>query len=485
MSCNLKTFIYSLSILLIYSIFFQCKEEGTNKIPITTSSEEALSYFLEGKDLSEKLRLEEAYKFFQKAIGEDPDFALAHLYSSITAPNAEVRLEELENAISLKNHVTEGERLIIEGMEATFSGSYKKQQDCYRKLVELYPEDEQAYYLLGNSYFSQHDYNLALGEYRRATEINANFAPVYNQLGYAHKYLGNYQEAEEAFKQYIKLISDDPNPHDSYAELQMKMGKFQKSISLYEKALKIEPEFFNSYIGIATNLNFLGRHKEARQVLKKALEIPHSKERRYYLYYALSVSFVDEGKFDSAKAVLKNTSGKDFSNLHLLDFVTLTGVINEELGEVEKAENNYKQASEILTEVNLPEDIKNRIKQNLLYHKASLFLRTNDIAEAKKITREFGEKADSTQNRHQLWLYHELLGRIAMKENNFTEALGEFRRSNLENPYNLFRMAQAYYAMGDISKAREFLEKTIHHNTFNSLEYALVRHRAEEMLGKF
>ena len=41
----------------------------------------------------------------------------------------------------------------------------------------------------------------------------------------------NYADAEKAFQKYIELIPKDPNPYDSYAELLLKMGRFDDSSS--------------------------------------------------------------------------------------------------------------------------------------------------------------------------------------------------------------------------------------------------------------
>jgi tetratricopeptide (TPR) repeat protein len=89
-----------------------------------------------------------------------------------------------------------------------------------------------------------------------------------NQRGYARRFLEDFDGAEKAFKKYISLIPGDPNPYDSYAELLMKMGKFEASIENYRRALKVNPRFAPSHIGIATALNFLGRYTEARKQLK-------------------------------------------------------------------------------------------------------------------------------------------------------------------------------------------------------------------------
>jgi len=49
------------------------------KIPITTSSEEARKEFTQGRDLNEKLLIQDSIAHFDKAISLDPNFAAAEL----------------------------------------------------------------------------------------------------------------------------------------------------------------------------------------------------------------------------------------------------------------------------------------------------------------------------------------------------------------------------------------------------------------------
>ncbi|MGD9141649.1 MAG: tetratricopeptide repeat protein, partial [bacterium] len=207
-------------------------------MPITTSSDTALEYYLEGRELAEKLRGQESIEFFDKAIAEDPDFAMAYLNLALVSPTTKGFFENFDRARALADEVSEGERLNILGIEAGINAFIMQQRDLYTQLVEAYPRDERAHGLLGNHYFTQQEFEAAIGEYALATEINPGFSPVYNQLGYAHRFLQNYDEAEKAFMKYVELIPDDPNPYDSYAELLMKMGKFDESIEQYRKALE-------------------------------------------------------------------------------------------------------------------------------------------------------------------------------------------------------------------------------------------------------
>ena len=118
-----------------------------------------------------------------------------------------------------------------------------KQKDELDQLVAAYPNDERAQFTLGNYYFGQQDWP----RHRALQEIDGNrshFSPTYNIFGYAYRQQGDYANAEQAFKKYIELIPNDPNPYDSYAELLLKMGRFDDSIAQYRKALSIDPHLF-------------------------------------------------------------------------------------------------------------------------------------------------------------------------------------------------------------------------------------------------
>ncbi|MBK7632745.1 MAG: hypothetical protein IPJ23_19075 [Ignavibacteriales bacterium] len=78
-----KTFITLFISFCIVSLFFiGCvKDEPISKeITITTNSDDALKLFIEGRDMSEKLKFPQAAVMFDKAIALDKDFAMAYLY---------------------------------------------------------------------------------------------------------------------------------------------------------------------------------------------------------------------------------------------------------------------------------------------------------------------------------------------------------------------------------------------------------------------
>ena len=85
------------------------KAPKADKIPISTSSEEARKAYLEGRDLAEKLRATDAHERYKQAVARDPNFALAHLGLANTSATAVEFFDELGRAVALADRVSEGD----------------------------------------------------------------------------------------------------------------------------------------------------------------------------------------------------------------------------------------------------------------------------------------------------------------------------------------------------------------------------------------
>src|SRR5689334_22224020 len=243
---------------------------GNNgKIPVTTSSEEARKEFLAGRDLAEKLRITDSIAHFDKAISLDPNFALAELNRANVSPTGKEFFEHLKKAVALADKASDGERMLIQANDAAANADPTKQKEILDKLVAAYPNDERAHFTLGGYYFGQQDFGQAITHYKRATELAPDYSTAFNILGYAYRQNEQYSDAENAFRKYIELIPNDPNPYDSYAELLLKMGRFDEAITQYNKALSVDANFVNSHFGIAAALTYKGKAAEAQAEVQK------------------------------------------------------------------------------------------------------------------------------------------------------------------------------------------------------------------------
>jgi tetratricopeptide (TPR) repeat protein len=459
------------------------RDEG--KIPITTTSETAREYYLQGRDLYEKIRLQQSIQFFEKAIEEDPDFALAHLVLSFVQPSTKAFFESLGRATALADRVSEGERLWILGVEAGVNGFPMKQRELFIQMVEAYPQDERAYNILGNHYFGQQEYALAIEAYEKAAEIAPDFSAPYNMSGYAHRFLEDYDSAEKAFWKYIDLIPDDPNPQDSYAELLMKMGKYNKSIETYLKALSLQPDFVPSRVGMATDLNFLGKHEAARKVLQALYNDAHNDGERRAAHFAMAVSYADEGDLDMAMEELgkrHELAAKINDAAAMSGDMILMGNILYELEQYDEALAKYERAVEVVQESDLAQEVKDNTDLNFLYNAATVAVKRKDFAAAKAGAAEHLEGAEAADNPNQIRLAHQLMGMIALEEGNYEEAIEELGQASQQNPYNIYRLALAYQGKGDMQKGRECCERAANFNALNSLNYAFIREKARHLI---
>lgn len=476
------------SLLIMITILFltSCSgKEKEGKIEITTMSSEAKTDFLQGRDLFEKLRQRESLIYFENAITQDKEFAAAYYYHSLANPTAKGFFEDLDNAVAYADKASEGERLIILALKAGVDGNQKLQEEYLSKLVELYPDDERAHGQLGQFYFGQQKYDLAIDHLKKSTELNPDYSSSYNMLGYSYRNLENYDEAEKAFKKYIELIPDDPNPYDSYAEMLSKQGRYEESITQYKKALEINPGFFASQMGISNNLIYLNRYDEAKKNCDGSYELAKNDGERRFALFTKTVVCIDEGDIDGAMMEMQKqyTIAKNIDDAAAMsgDLNTMGNILFE-AGKYDDAIMEYQEALKVIEASNLSEEVKENTRRLSFYNNGRIALMTGNIEEAKKLATEFESRATNANNTFQKWLAHSLNGLIALKEKNYQFAISEFEKSNLQNPQTYYYLAVACSKAGDNTAAKLYADKCANFNSLININQAFVRKQANDML---
>jgi len=112
-----------------------------------------------------------------------------------------------------------------------------------KKLVEMYPKDVAAYYLLLDYQDRVGDINGSHETLLKALEITERPAPVYNMLGYSYMSLNQNDKAEVAFDKYIELVPDNPNIYDSRGDFYMNIKEYGKAYDTYIKSNALDPQW--------------------------------------------------------------------------------------------------------------------------------------------------------------------------------------------------------------------------------------------------
>jgi tetratricopeptide (TPR) repeat protein len=461
-------------------------KDNNGKIPVTTSSDEARKEYLAGRDLQEKLRITDSIAHFDKAISLDPNFALAELNRANVSPTAKEFFEHLKKAAALADKASDGERMLIQANEAGANGDPTKQKEILEKLVSAYPNDERAHFNLGGYYFGQQDFTQAISHYKRATELAPDYSTAFNILGYAYRQNEAYSDAENAFKKYIELIPNDPNPYDSYAELLLKMGRFDEAITQYNKALAIDSNFVNSHFGIAAALTYKGKPADAQAELDKMTQKARTDGERRTALFGRAVVAVDDGKLDQAVAEAEKEyaiAQKNNDAANMSGDLQLKANILLEAGKYDAAKQAFEQALKTTTDSGLSQQVKDNAARFSHYNFARVAIAKKDLATAKTEMETFRKGAEAAKNTNQLKQAHELAARIALEEKNYDNAITEFGRANQQNPDVLYLLAQAYKAKGDAANAKTFFTKAAKFNSLPQLNYAIVRNKAEKALA--
>ena len=457
------------------------------KIPITTSSEEARKEFLTGRDLSERLLAQESLPHFDKALALDPEFASAELARAVSSPTTKEFFEHQKKAVSLASKASNGEKLLIMANEAGANGVTEIQKEYLDQLVGTYPNDERAQFTLGNYYFAQQELDQALAHYKKATEIAPSYSQVYNLLGYCYRQKGDYANSEESFKKYVQLIPNDPNPYDSYAELLLKMGRYEESIAQYRKALSIDSHFNPSRFGISADYMYSGKPQEAAAELQTMADQARNDGELRTALFGMAVLASDQGKFDQALAAIDKefaVAEKKGDTASMAADLQAKARILEQMQKHDAAAKEFDRSLQLVENSNLSQELKNNATLQHHFNAASVAIGKKDLAAAKSHAEEFRKGAEARKNDAQLKQAHELAGRIALAEKDNAKAITELEQANLQNPQNLYRLSQAYRGNGDAAKAQEYLKKAAEFNSLPALNYAFIREKAQKEAGK-
>ncbi|MEN6532894.1 MAG: tetratricopeptide repeat protein [Bryobacteraceae bacterium] len=478
--------------LLIAVVLFSgvaCRKaaEAPKKIPITTSSAEAQAAYLKARGLVENMRVAEARPLLDEAISKDPNFALAHLLRAQTASSTDSFLNDLKAAVAAAGKASEGEQLLIRAQETYINGDNKARGEYLTKLVAAYPNDERAHWFFGINQYSLRQYDSAIAEFQKAIQLAPDYAPAHNQLGYAYREVEKYPEAEAAFRKYAQLIPNEPNPHDSLAELLLKMGRFSESTASYQKALSLDAGFINAYLGIAANLMYQEKHKEALDQLQKGFEAARDDGERQRMLRAMAVANLDEGKPLAALAALTKESAlaEQIGDKAAMSQVTFArGELLVDTGKAAEAKTEFAKSLELLQQSAVPERRKEIVE--LYYHGGLALVAAvkKDFADAAKEAEAMRAGIETMGNPNDVRRAHEVLGIVALRQMKYDDAITHLNQADLSSPYTMFQLAKAYAGKKDAENAKAHYQKAATAYTLPELRYAMVRHAALKAAGK-
>ncbi len=360
-------------------------------------------------------------------------------------------------------------------------GLYQDILQFLHKLLQLFPSDKRVQ-LTAGIYFvnAMDDQKTALVHFNKAIALDNDFAPAYNLSGYAHMALEDYTAAEEAFKNYIRLIPDKPNPYDSYAEMLLQQGKHDASIEQYQKAYEKDAEFVFALSGVADNYVFEGEYEKAREYLRQYYENAPNINQKMGALFWIAISYVHEANTESAIKTLEERASKSKSeNMPdtQIDSYNLAAFVLTEAGEVDAAGKYLEMADEVITSGKMEEKDRDLFKFRAGVNRCYHVVASDDLAGADEEAEMCKKVAAERGNPGEMRFLHNNLGLLETKKGNYDQALEHFSQANMQSPYNWYYMAVAHEKNGNNEEAAKLYKKVSEWKS-NSIGLAVVRARA-------
>ena len=447
----------------------------TKTLPITTSSPKARDLFVRAVTDYENLYLERANIGWRAAVEADPNFALAYAFISNNSrnPAEAAAAREKAKALAVTAKVTPGEQLLIKWITSVQENNFLAGIPAMNDLLEMYPKDKQLAYLAGNWMMGQNNYEQAQKTLERALAIDKNYPAALNDLAYCYAHGREFPKAFEMMERYIAVLPTLPNPQDSYAEILRMSGNFDAALEHYRAALKNDPEFDYSQLGLGDTYAVMGNQEQARAEYEKAIQHAHTDADR--LSYALQAAttwarennFAEADKAFAAVAEKAHAAGFDLTAAQAHRMMSLYQPDDATaLQHLEAAEAALTQQAD------LSQSERDDERARILRYRTVRADHAGNQELASQTLKQLETMAGTTRSAVVQGSYHGAAGALLMSQQKIQEAIAHLEEDD-DNPYSLELLSRAYSSTGDAEKRHE-VEVKLRATNAPTMEQALV-----------
>jgi len=454
------------------------QEPDPSVADVTTHSPEAYRYYLEGVEYYDKYYRTEAEKSFRKALEFDSTFAMAYYWLS-ACPGSEPE-EMIAKAVKYSGKATRKEKSYIKNLEAQIAGDFKQAAIELQDLLERYPDDKYANFVLGLVYENLSKPQEAIQQLNKVIELDPFFKRAYDNLAYVYNEIGDFEKAIWAINKYISLAPDEAGPYVSRGEFYASNGKIDQAIESFKKALEIKPGHSWSLMYLGHMYLFQRDYAKAKSCYQEVAS-DSDKDTRSWGRVCLAYIPLYQVKFEEALKVLDD------------------GIAADRMEQAEgwrNARKHYLKAVIYKEKKNLNLALKEVEKFMEIYHKVHsykgngrrfyvrLLAENNDLKKAEEVASALKsdiEEEDETM----MWRYWYAAGCIESSKGNLEASVANFERLVEAYPdfSTWFLLAKAYLASGRLGEAVAEFEKALSRYDYERADETISAVKAYYLLG--
>jgi tetratricopeptide (TPR) repeat protein len=433
------------------------KQTKAETLPVTTSSAAAARYFANGMVQYENHRWNLALNDWHEAINLDPKFALAYTWICLTTTDPAEESSNRAQAKATMKDASPGEQLMVRWMAGIHENNYVEGISAMNDLLAMYPRDKRLNFLIAYWLYRQDQYDLAEKLILKALAEDPAYATAYNQLAYIYSRRSDYPKAIEAAGKYVKLLPDQPNPHDSYAEMLRLSGRFEEALVHYRMALKIDPTFYISQKELGETYALMGDGERSRLEYAKAIhEAPSNGLKAEYLQKS-AMTYLRDKQYDLADKAFLDAAEQAYAmeqwvweaRAHRIMAMYQPDSATA-MKELDRAEAILKARKGFVAQTDLDEE-KARIWRVRVERERSLAAAHKDLDALEEMA-NFGGSVSIART------YHGAAGTLLVAQDNFSEAIPHLEE-DFANPLSMKVLLTAYEKSGANEQANTLRKK--------------------------
>lgn len=449
------------------------KPSASATMPVTTSSPEARALYEKGMQDYENLYLERCNDDWRAATKADSNLAVAWAWIAFNSTNPQEVSTARNYAKFFAPKGTPGEQLMVAWIVKVQQGDFIGGISAMNDLLEMYPKDKHLHYLAANWLMGENGDEQAQRILEKALTLDKNFPAALNDLAYIYARNREFAKAFTAMDRYVALLPREPNPQDSYGELKRMAGEFQSSLQHYRAALKIDPDFITSQLGLGDTYALMGNQEQARVEYDKAIHFAHNEADRLTYSMQKAMTWVRDGNFAGANkefeeiAQTAHAKEQDLQEAqayrHLAEYQSDDGAALKYLAQAEEALEHRNAISKSDKDEEFSRILRNRTVRAA--HAGNQELADTSL---KRL-----ETMAATSSNHVIQSsYNGAAGTRLMDREKFEEAIS-YLEEDRDNPFTMELLVQAYYQTNQVDKLHE-AEVRLRGTNVPTMEQALV-----------
>jgi DNA-binding winged helix-turn-helix (wHTH) protein/tetratricopeptide (TPR) repeat protein len=178
------------------------------------------------------------------------------------------------------------------GRQRHFGGQYFEAIPFFRRAVQLDPDFAMAYAALGITYGTAREHELAAQVSKRAFELRDRVSErekFYISLRYYMDVLDAGDEAIEVLELWKQTYPRDFVPRTNLSARYSAIGRYQEALDEAREGVRLNPDAGVAYAGVAHTLLCLGQFDEAGKIIEEALARKLDAPYSHYMLHAVAL----------------------------------------------------------------------------------------------------------------------------------------------------------------------------------------------------